>query len=177
MLANTPRNLHLQEKPDSCVLACVKMVGETVMRKSWPENVLRHVARPSYRPSFDTVVPELVGTQGDAIADLLSLNGVRNTGFNHATADQVFEGVKDGYPAIVSYGRGHVAVADLAFEHAGEKYIALRDPANPAHWTADIAEMMQNLNFSNQPVMKLKDFEGSFTANNGQGWAALTNPR
>lgn len=166
ILKNTPRTLHLQEETHSCVQACIRMVAETVKRMPMREGFLRQSGKWAYKSGE--------GTGELAIPQLLKDVGIPNPGWRPTTVDEIAAAVKEGYPAIVTYGKAHVSIVDAVVEHGGDRFIFLRNPANPSHWDKLTAEMMDNLGFSNYPVVSEADFLGSFTA--GGGKAVFTSP-
>ncbi|MEZ5660451.1 MAG: papain-like cysteine protease family protein [Burkholderiaceae bacterium] len=168
VIANTPRPVHLQEQSHSCVLACVRMVSDTVTRVPVEESLLKQMVRgpTGYQPG--------VGTEGPAMAEMLTMIGVSHNGWGRASYETLASKVKNGYPAIVTYGSNHVAVVDGVVRHAGDEWVLLRNPANPAHWDAETARLFQATGFGNYVAMTRREFMALFEAGGSQ--AVFTRP-
>jgi hypothetical protein len=194
VLRDTPRPLYLQQATDSCGLACVRMVGETVTRRTWSESTLRHLARPKvkrplelpsskpgevtgYKPGESAIKPAPdPGTEGSVIAEVLELNGVPNSGWrDKVTFGEIVEGTKDGYPSIAALG-SHVVVIDGVVDSAGGPMVLIRNSTNPALFHGVNKELMESVEFRNYDIIPQDDFIQRFLSKDGFGRALFTNP-
>ena len=161
-LKTTPRPIFLQEMPSSCVEACVKMVAETVKRRSLPENFLRQIARGN---GFNPKYSQLTGTIPTEIPNLLNIVGVKNTGFVVATVDDVAAKTANGYPAIVgisSQVQGHAIIVDAVVGAPGNRFFFIRDPLNLRFFDAGTQSFLRSAGFSNHGVMSEQEFLTQF---------------
>jgi hypothetical protein len=158
VLENTPRPLFLQEEPTSCALACVKMVTQTVLRKSMSEGFYRQLAQDAcvYTPG--------VGTEINGIARLIQQAGVPANLETGQTVQQLLAATRNGYPAVVALGSGnagHAVVVDgFTKDAAGNWYVLARDPWNLNLLDANAKWSFQQLGFKNYAVYSLADFTG-----------------
>ena len=167
MLQKTPRPMHLQEEDASCVQACTRMVTDTVKRENIPESALRARTGEFYTPGD--------GTDGQAIATLLTDVGVPNSGWGVTPVAKLAQAVPDGYPAIISYGNKHVSVLDAVVEHNGVNYYFIRNPTNLGLvQDPQTLELLKRSGFSNYAVVAERDFLDSYAA--GGAKAVLTSP-
>lgn len=167
ILQKTPRPMHLQEEEASCVQACTRMVTDTIKRENIPESALRTRTGDFYTPGD--------GTDGHAIATLLTDVGVPNSGWGVTNVGKLAQAVRDGYPAIISYGNKHVSVLDAVVEHDGAKYYFIRNPTNLGLVSdPQTLELLRNSGFSNYAVVAERDFLDSYVA--GGAKAVLTSP-
>lgn len=174
VLRNTPRPLYLQQTPSSCGQACIKMVSETVQRRSLPESFYRQLSRGGLGANPGGYAPG-VGTQMGNLAQVMQKAGIRATVLSGQTVDDIAAATRNGYPAIARVGTdtaGHFVVVDGVVGSPGNRYLLLRDPLNLAH-TPDAAtrQLLVDSGFSNMPVVSEQDFVNTFG-----GWALFVRP-
>lgn len=168
MLAKTLRPTYFQEDTHSCVLACVRMVEETIKRVPLPEKALRSIVKgpATFKPG--------VGTSGPVIADMLTKLGINNRGWRRTGFYAIKKSVGNGYPAIVTFGKQHVAIVDAVAEHAGQEWVFLRNSTNPEFWDATEREFFESVNYGNYVTMLKDDFMRLY--NSGGRHAVITQP-
>jgi hypothetical protein len=164
VLLNTPRPVHLQQTPMSCGLACIKMVSETVERRSLPEAFYRQISRGGVGVNPGGYNPS-VGTQMANLADVMRKARLKATMLSGQTIDDIAAATKSGYPAIVRVGNqtsGHFVVVDAVVGSPGNRYLFIRDPANLAHANAATQQLLVDSGFSNMPVYSEQEFANVF---------------
>ena len=162
------RTLHLQEQSHSCVQACARMVRETIHGDVLTEDWIRMASGANYTPGG--------GTRPGSIRGLLQQVGVPTKAWTQSSSiETLANGVNGGYPAIVNYGSRHAVVVDAVINHGGERFIVMRNPANPAVAPANVQLLQQNLGLQNVTVLREADFMPSFNA--GQNVMLFTDPR
>jgi hypothetical protein len=164
---NTPRPVYVQEQPVSCALACVKMVSETITRKSLPESWLRNISHGDKLRWFRNKSGYLKGrsTMADNLKRLLDLVQVPNSGVVDATVDDIAAATSQGYPAIVGVkrgGSGHAIIVDAVVNNGGNRFLVVRDPLNLAHMTVRDRMFLQLAGFSNHAIIPEAVFNRSF---------------
>jgi hypothetical protein len=177
VIENTLRPVHLQEQPTSCVLACVRMVAETILRRPVSEaTVLQHLPPGAFDPN--------VGTQIGVIAHTLQEMGVpASLQMKYSTIDDLAAAVKDGYPAIVRVGdatSGHGVIVDAVVGQPGSRYFFIRDPLNPAHLDPTLRQVLQTqpAGFRNAPILTEQQFNSIYDLGQASpgGFSMFTHP-
>jgi hypothetical protein len=168
VVLNTPRPVYQQEMSKSCGPACVKMVTETILRKSLPEEV--------YRTMCQTEVEIGTGVEKAAIA-------MRKVGLNAKVERQqrlqdLAAATENGYPAILHMGPaqdGHALIVDAVVKDlAGNAFVIARDPWNLSKMSAELQSAYKAEKYSNYPVITAEDFLGK---GGWSGTAIYTKPK
>jgi hypothetical protein len=176
VLQTTPRPVYPMETSQSCVIACAKMVGETVTRRSLPESWLRQLSRGDViRAGLDrTGYAPGAGTYLESLPRLFNLMGVRTSGVVNATVDDLARATNNGYPALAGVLRGnqqHAIIVDAVVSTPNGRFLFIRDPINFAHMDAMTQQFVRQAGFSNQAVVAEADFLDGFL-----GRAVMTVP-
>jgi len=177
VIENTWRPVYLQEQPNSCVLACIRMVEGTILRRPVSEStVLQHLPPGAFDPN--------VGTQMGVIAHTLQEMGVpASLQMKYSTIDDLAAAVKDGYPAIVRVGdatSGHGVIVDAVVGQPGNRYFFMRDPLNPAHLEPSLRQVLESnpAGFRNAPILSEQQFNEIYDLGHSTagGHAVFTHP-
>jgi hypothetical protein len=153
-VANTLRPIYEQELSYSCGPACIKMVAQTVLRRSLPE--------ATYRTMCETGPAALTGVD-DALAALRKVGVNANLARGQKLSD-LAAATQNGYPAIVHVGpsqAGHALVVDAVVKDAaGNEFVLARDSWNFSKMTPEDRAALQASGFGNYPVLRAEDFLG-----------------
>lgn len=165
IVRSTPRPLFLQEQAQSCGLACVKMIVDTVKRESLPESWYRALSRGLFGPLDPCAYTPRGGTAMDRLASLINKAGVNANLKRGQNFRDLFDAIKNGYPAIVHLGpnnAGHfVIVDDIVRDAGGNWYVLARDPWNLNLLSAKSRYSFQQMGFRNYAAFSQSDFLGS----------------
>ncbi|NOG84326.1 MAG: hypothetical protein HND49_11090 [Planctomycetes bacterium] len=153
-----PRPTYLQQKDQSCVQACVKMVHETQKGVSYPEEWYQGITKGIAPDKYfgGRTLPETV-------PKLLSEMQIPHKGLQRVTFDELAAATSKGDPAIVGLNGQHAVVVDGIIPTPTGELVVVRDPANLSLINSEKARQAAvRAGFKNAPVMTRAEFERDF---------------
>jgi hypothetical protein len=169
-IRSLPRPVYLQESTHSCVLACSKMISETHLGASFPENAIERMVRAT----GDAYVPG-VGTTPERVREVLwQSGGIQSRLETNVTIDDLAAATANGAPAMVGLRGEHAVIVDGIVDTATGPMVLVRDPANLGLVHSDLArDNAVRAGFTNAPAVPLQDFMRDFFAPGTQTGVAL----
>jgi hypothetical protein len=170
-ITSLPRPVYLQESTHSCVLACSKMISETHLGASFPEQTLERMVRamndPAYVPGVG-VVPEQMQSV------LWQAAGIDSRFATNVTIDELRAATANGAPAMVALNGSHAVVVDGIIDTATGPMVLVRDPANLGLLHPELAaDNAVRAGFLSAPAIPLKEFMLDFFHPDTQFGSAL----
>ncbi len=158
-IRNLPRPVYLQESTHSCVLACSRMLADTHLGGSIPEQTIEQAVRAI----GDVYVPGR-GVVPAQVRDVLwQTTGINGRFAENVTIDQLAAATANGAPAIVALNGSHAVVVDGIIDTVSGPMVLIRDPANLALMHNDLARHnVIRAGFTNAPAIPLDDFMRDF---------------